>query len=172
MWRHYFGPGVHIIGVDIEEACRAYNTDDVTIHIGDQANREFWDGLDLPPLDIVIDDGGHEAHQQIPTLEALLPKLNPGGVYLCEDVAGTENPFHSYVSGLSRSLNDFGTKIDNYRRVPHPFQQTVDSIHMYPYVTVIERRDHALPELAAERHGTVWQPFYQPGETPDVSLVD
>jgi hypothetical protein len=39
------------------------------------------------------------------------------------------------------------------------FQALVDSIHSYPFVTVIERRDAALAELVAPKHGTQWEPF-------------
>jgi hypothetical protein len=38
MWRHYFGDGARLYGVDIEEACRAYEADDVRVFIGDQAD--------------------------------------------------------------------------------------------------------------------------------------
>ena len=53
--------------------------------IGDQGDPAFWRSAlpAIPRIDVVIDDGGHEPNQQIVTLEALLPHMNPGGVYLC-----------------------------------------------------------------------------------------
>ncbi|MDP9257299.1 MAG: hypothetical protein M3Q31_12175, partial [Actinomycetota bacterium] len=42
MWRSCFGPGCHVHGVDIQEACRAYEGEGVSIHIGDQADPAFW----------------------------------------------------------------------------------------------------------------------------------
>jgi hypothetical protein len=60
----------------------------------------------VPTLDIVIDDGGHEPEQQIASLEELLPFLQPGGAYFCEDVHGMYNEFASYVHGLGHKLND------------------------------------------------------------------
>ena len=64
----------------------------IHVLIGDQADRTFWRRMiahgTLPPLDIVIDDGGHTPDQQRVTLEELLPHIRPGGVYVCEDIHG------------------------------------------------------------------------------------
>jgi hypothetical protein len=160
LWRQYLGPRVHVYGVDIEPACKVYEGPETRVYIGDQADPAFWARFvaEVPPLDIVIDDGGHETHQQIATLEALLPHLRPGGVYLCEDIHYTGNAFHSYVNGLSRQLHATGS-LTSHNFPPTAFQQAVASIHTYPFVTVIERRLHPLAVLEAPRHGTEWQPF-------------
>ena len=112
--------------------------------------------MEVPTLDIVVDDGGHQAHQQRATLEALLPHLRPGGVYLCEDVHGRLNPFLDYVHNLSRSLHTFHW--DGAGVEPTEFQQWVDSIHLYSFVVVVEKRAQRLEHLPSERHGTEWQP--------------
>ena len=54
----------------------------IKVFIGDQADRKFWSQFrrEVPILDLVIDDGGHEPEQQIVSLEELLPHLRPGGV--------------------------------------------------------------------------------------------
>jgi hypothetical protein len=46
-----------------------------SIHIGDQGDREFWRAFRerVPPVDVLIDDGGHQPEQQIVTLEEMLP---------------------------------------------------------------------------------------------------
>jgi hypothetical protein len=168
MWRDYFGPKATIYGVDIEPDCRVYEKDGVKIFIGDQADHSFWREFrrQVPALDIVIDDGGHRAEQQIVSLEELLPFLRPGGVYLCEDVHGADNQFASHVGGLSRKLNEWsaggGSPDDDDRRIVcdcTPFQSAVGSIHLYPFVTVIERNAAPVTELRAPKHGTQWQPF-------------
>src|SRR5690349_20995738 len=109
MWRHFFGPGCHIHGIDIEEACREYEGPGTTIHIGDQADRAFWARFRraVPDVDVFIDDGGHEPEQQMVTLEEMLPHLRPGGVYVCEDVHGVGNGFAAFVQSLSDALNAF-----------------------------------------------------------------
>ena len=168
MWRDYFGPQCHIIGVDIEPACKVYEREGVTIIIGDQSSRDFWTQFkrDVPPLDIIIDDGSHVPEMQIVTLEELLPHLNPGGIFICEDIHGTLNPFAGYVAGLSQTLNacDHGgdNLQDNERRVVYKasaVQSAIRSVHFYPFVTVVERNSQALLELICPKHGTEWQPF-------------
>jgi hypothetical protein len=161
MWRAYFGPNCHVYGVDIEPACRAYADEGIEILIGDQGNPQFWgEFVDLvPTIDIVIDDGSHRPADQIITLEALLSRIRPGGVYICEDVHTPLNEFHDYVNHLSRNLHDFGTGDTTFRRHPTTFQRGVHSIHLYPFVIVIERRDRSLDLLEAPKHGTQWQPF-------------
>jgi hypothetical protein len=162
MWKDYFGPGCRIYGIDIEPACRAYEDDQVRIFIGDQADPGFWRDFieEVPAIDIVIDDGGHRTPQQIATLEALLGRIRPGGVYLCEDAHNPTNPFHDYVDGLSRNLHEMKRGQTEHGRRPTDFQQMVHSIHLYPFVTVIERRAEPLESLGSTRHGTEWQPFY------------
>jgi 23S rRNA U2552 (ribose-2'-O)-methylase RlmE/FtsJ len=155
MWRDYFGPRATIYGVDIEPACRAYERGGVKVFIGDQADRSFWRELKshVSTVDIVIDDGGHQAEQQIVSLEELLPILSPGGVYLCEDIHNF-NRFASYVHGLAHKLNVLGPNGETTA-----FQKAVNSIHLYPFITVIEKNKAALTYLQAEKRGTEWQPF-------------
>jgi hypothetical protein len=161
MWHSYFGDQAHVYGVDIAPECRSYEGPRTRVFIGDQSDPEFWDRFvrEVPKIDIIIDDGGHQASQQIPTLEALLPHLRPGGVYLCEDVQGNFHAFHDYVDGLSRNLHAMGPVGENGTVLPTQFQRVIDSVHLYPFITVIERRADALDHLSAPKHGTEWQPF-------------
>lgn len=162
MWRDYFGPECHVYGVDIEPACRAYENDSVSIFIGDQGDPAFWRELvdKVPRIDVVIDDGSHVPAHQIVTLEALLPRIQPGGVYLCEDVLHPTNEFHDYVNGLARNLHWMGLSDAPNQHRPTDFQHAVHSIHLYPYVTVVEVRSDAIDMLEAPKHGTEWQPFF------------
>ena len=85
MWREYFGPRCYIYGVDINPACKVYESDRTRVFIGDQSDREFWKQFRdaVPHLDVAIDDGGHEPQQQRVSFEELMPHLRPGGVYIC-----------------------------------------------------------------------------------------
>lgn len=170
MWANYFGAGVHVYGVDTEPACMRYETGAMKIFIGDQADRGFWTRFReaVPILDIVIDDGGHLPIQQTVSLQELVPHLQPGGVYLCEDITGSANEFASYVQQLTHQLNDYGNVTqdlsDNERRLVSKsteFQSSIHSIHFYPFVAVIEKRSNPLEELVAPKHGTIWEPFLQ-----------
>ncbi len=160
MWKAYFGPQCQVYGVDIEEACRTYDGERTKVFIGDQADREFWQKFrkEVPNVDILIDDGGHAPEQQIVTLEEILPHLRPGGVYLCEDILGTQNRFAAYMNGLAAGLNAFTPGSDS-EISPSAFQRSICSIHLYPFVAVIEKSCHPVEKLSAVKHGTQWQPF-------------
>ncbi|MEP6730464.1 MAG: class I SAM-dependent methyltransferase [bacterium] len=162
MWADYLGPRATIYGVDIEEACRAYEGGQLRVHIGDQADREFWRKFrqSVPQLDVVVDDGGHTPKQQIVTLEELLPYLRPGGVYLGEDVHGIHHELAAYAAGLVSHFNAAEQKAGELlAATPTAFQKAVYSIHFYPYVLVIERTDAPVEQFSAPKHGTEWQPF-------------
>ena len=167
MWRSYFGDQCAIYGVDIEPACKAYEADGVRVLIGDQADRGFWRRVrgEVPTLDVVIDDGGHQPAQQRISLEEMLPHLRPGGVYICEDIATDTNEFAVYVSRLTLALHQARMVVsddDDTRRITSPttaWQSSIASIHTYPFAVVIERNEAPVDELVAPKHGTKWQPF-------------
>jgi hypothetical protein len=166
MWRHYFGPGSQVSGIDIETSCLSYKTQGISIYIGDQADRGFWKRFrgEAPAVDVLIDDGGHSREQQRITLEEMLPQLRPGGVYLCEDVCGVNNAFAAYAQKLVDLLNAIGGMPPHESDggngfIATPFQRMVHSIHFYPFVIVIERTDFPVDRLRSPKHGTEWQPF-------------
>lgn len=163
LWREYFGSECHVYGVDIEPACRSYAGERVDIIIGDQASSAFWDTFAerVPAFDVFIDDGGHTPEQQMVTLEFVLGRLRPGGVYICEDVHGIDNRFTAFASGLVDELNHFAVvDEDGLQSSASPIQRIVQSIHFYPYVLVIEAHADEIDGLRSERRGTEWQPFY------------
>ena len=167
MWRQHLGPGCRVIGVDIEPACRAYAADGVDIFIGDQADAGFWAETlaQLPPLNVVIDDGGHKAHQQIASFESILPAMAPGGVYLCEDLHQRGNGFVQYLMALSDHL--YAGQISRRTTPPGTTSPTsgpakwIASIHFYPYMAVIQRTSSPPENWVSEKHGTQWEPFLQ-----------
>lgn len=171
MWRQVFGAGCRVYGVDIEPSCRAYERDNVHILIGDQGDRKFWQTIrqEVPPLDIVIDDGGHLPDQQIVTLEESLPLLKPGGVFLCEDIQHPLNRFLLYLAGFAGRLNASDPYLDGPEGPTVPangLQNLVKSVTIYPYVAVVETRDQPIGRLTAPRRGSQWQPFYENRDSP------
>lgn len=162
MWRHYFGKDCLVHGIDIQKECKAYENSYTTIHIGDQADRAFWKRFRqaVPVVDVLIDDGGHEPDQQMVTLEETLPHIRPGGVYICEDIHGNTNRFTAFAHALANELNAFEQEPQQeLASTPTPFQSDIDSVHLYPFVAVIEKRSAPLTRFVAPRHGTKWQPF-------------
>lgn len=155
MWREYLGPRSRVTGIDVEPACKAYDGDRISVVIGDQGDPAFWQRFlaEAGPIDAVIDDGSHRSVDQICTLRALLPRLRPGGVYLCEDVVGTNNEFARFVDGFTRNLDayDGGDKSNTT-----PFQRGIASVHRYPYVTVVERTHASVGRFEGVERGTAW----------------
>ncbi len=162
MWRSYFGNKCVIFGIDIQNECKSYEKEGVNIHIGDQADRNFWKKFvqEVIKIDIVIDDGGHTTEQQIVTFEEVFPYISPGGLYLCEDIQGSGNNFLDYMQGIQKQLNYSNpTKDNNFKCITNYLQKTVKSIHIYPYVVVIEKNLTNVDLLAAPKQGTKWEPF-------------
>lgn len=93
----------------------------MTITLGDQGNRSFWQDVKrtLPPLDIFVDDGGHSMRQQIVTFEEMFPHVKDGGTYLCEDT------HTSYWPKLEGGYRKEGTWIEYSKKF-------VDTIHLGP----------------------------------------
>jgi len=162
MWRSYFGDQCMIHGVDIEKACKAYENEYTEIHIGDQEDSGFWEVFreKANRLDIIIDDGGHTPNQQRVTLEEMLPHLNFGGVYICEDIHGDLNSFTRYATELVDGLNHYDPLPgEDHASDVSALQQSVHSIHFYPYALVIEKNHKPIRKLVSPKRGTQWQPF-------------
>jgi len=124
MWREYFSSDAHIIGMDVDPACREMEKEGFEIWIGDQADRGFWATFkqNHRNLDIVLDDGGHTMEQQLVTFQELFPILNDGGVYLCEDTHS------SYLNAFQGGLRRQGTFIEKVKSM-------IDDIHTWYYHT-------------------------------------
>jgi hypothetical protein len=157
MWRHYFGPQAKLFGVDINPNCKQFEEPGVQIFIGDQGDRGFLKSLasSLPPIDILIDDGGHTMQQQIRTFEALYPIVQPHGVYLCEDLCTSywrefgggfqrRGTFIEYSKNFVDALHAWHTRQPRRFSVSD-FTRSAHSVHYYDSVVVIEKRPMAPP---------------------------
>lgn len=158
MWRNFLSAEIH--GVDIDPACKRFEQPGTVIHIGDQEDRSFWATFrkDVPPLDIVIDDGGHNERQQLTAWRELCWHLNPGGVYIVEDVE--PNAFLREAMLMMTMLQPsepFSRNMkDDERSIVMPaahFQAHFASIHTYPGMVVLERTPSPIKEFVATRKG-------------------
>jgi Cephalosporin hydroxylase. len=90
MWKSFLGERCTVFGVDNDERCTRFADPDNNIHvvIGDQGDPVFLRKLMevLPTVDVLIDDGGHMASQQITTFLECYDKISENGVYICEDL--------------------------------------------------------------------------------------
>ena len=156
MWRSYFGPQAHIVGVDIKPECARFAEPGTDVVIGDQADPATHRGLRerYGTFDIVVDDGGHRSEQQITTFLEIYPALAPGGTYLVEDV------HTSYIPGWGGGLRRPGTFIEFAKQIvdqqyawygPIPglhgdeLTRTAFGLHFYDSMVVIEKRELEVP---------------------------
>jgi hypothetical protein len=85
-WERYLSQA-EIIGVDCDAACLAHRSARSEVLLGDVGDGEFLAVLaGRGPFGIVIDDGSHLPTHQQNCLTALWPAVQPGGVYVIEDL--------------------------------------------------------------------------------------
>lgn len=157
LWKSYFGSNARIYGIDINPECKKFEEENITVIIGSQSDREFLRQVitKIPPIDILIDDGGHTMRQQIVTFEELFKHISPNGIYLCEDLHTSYmieyggghrrmGTFIEYSKSLIDQLNAFHTEQRSLQ--PNAFTTSVDSMHFYDSVLVIEKRSRKKPQ--------------------------
>lgn len=146
MWAAYF-PNSRITGVDIDHDCKKNYGDRIQVVIGDQADREFLDGLGT--FDIIIDDGGHTMKQQKTSLDVLWGHLHPGGVYVLEDLEtsywpkfggayGRKDTTMEMLKGLVDNLNWRGIDYDRAEKARKRLLNLgIESMHFYPSLCLL-----------------------------------
>ena len=161
MWKEYFVNKAEIWGIDIEPDCKNYEQDGVRVFIGDQSDPSFLRKITKQDknIDILIDDGSHLPRHQIISFEEIFKEMNPGGVYICEDVHGIHNEFLDYVHGLNKRICGMESTEDKSLIPANDLQKWVKAIHVYPYCIVIEKSDAKTDHLLCTRKGTEWQPY-------------
>mmetsp|Transcript_15539 Transcript_15539/g.38997 ORF Transcript_15539/g.38997 Transcript_15539/m.38997 type:complete len:336 (-) Transcript_15539:119-1126(-) len=88
----------------------------INVVTGDQGNRTTlarWINQTGGRFDMIVDDGGHYNDQVMVSFEELWPELNPGGLYVMEDL---------HVGRSVRYDTPYGK---NYTNVPSDFVQSV-----------------------------------------------
>lgn len=87
MWYEYFSKAL-IYGLDIDDKS-CYNNDRVSCGILDQSKDDHLDYFAKninTKFDIILDDGSHHLRDQQLTFYYFLDLLNPGGIYVIEDL--------------------------------------------------------------------------------------
>lgn len=137
MWQDVMGQGCHVFGIDINRATTKFANYRTTVTIGDQADPQMWHYFfanAVPQLDLLIDDGGHEAHQMVVTLQQVFPHLSPGGYIAIEDIHG-QHYVNSFFFPAATSLSSWAQ------------QGHVSSVHVYPYLLIARKADPRQPIL-------------------------
>jgi hypothetical protein len=180
MWKHYFGDKAKIYGMDINPTCKEVEEENITIMIGSQSDRNFLKRVlnEIPPIDILIDDGGHTMLQQIVTFEELFGHVKSDGIYLCEDIHTSywkrfgggykrRGSFIEYSKNLIDELNAYHSIQKSFRATS--FTSSVNSMHYYDSVLVIEKRPRE--KSFASQTGTIRIPFHKEQNLKGFELI-
>ena len=166
MWKDYFGDKARIYGIDINPRCKEFEEENVQILIGSQSDRTFLRQVrsTIPPVDILIDDGGHTMKQQIVTFEELFGHVKNDGVYLCEDTHTSywvnygggykrRGTFMEYTKNFIDEINAYHSTQKRHRVTD--FTKTVNSIHFHDSMVIIEKQERDKPYEDAKGHFTL-----------------
>ena len=158
MWRDYFGPKAKIYGIDINPRCKELEEENTEIFIGSQSDRKFLASIKnkIPPIDILIDDGGHTMRQQIVSFEELFDHVKSDGIYLCEDLHTSY--WLNFGGGYKRNgtFIEYSKNFIDYLNAYHSeqkklkvseFTKSVNSIHYYDSIIVIEKAKREKPHV-------------------------
>lgn len=173
MWKEYFGDKAKIYGIDINPLCKNLEEENIKIFIGSQTDRKFLNEVisSIPPIDILIDDGGHTMQQQIVSFEELFYKIKDDAVYLCEDChtaywykfgggykrLGT---FIEYSKNWIDYLNAYHSK--SWRLKVNKFTKSASSLHYYDSIVVVEKK-----KMTPPYHSTTGTPSFKMPEDKD-----
>lgn len=170
MWSDYLGPKAKITGVDINPKVKRFDKirPNVNVVIGDQADGAVLTALaeEHGPFDVVIDDGGHTARQQINSFNGIYGSVSERGVYLCEDTHTSylpkfqdAGPGKTMIEHAKRLVDEMHAlyQADGLRRFAQRmheregeiamtrFAATTFSIQFYDSVIVFEKRPRSEP---------------------------
>jgi hypothetical protein len=129
MWKAVLGPSSYAYGLDINPAAQKFADARTTIVVGDQGDGNmwlhFWTHV-TTTVDVLIDDGSHEAHHMSMALHQAFPHLNPGGFVAIEDIHGQHYTQDFYWPAAN--------SIHNWQA-----QGLVESVSLWPFLLVVKR---------------------------------
>ncbi|MEV4255935.1 class I SAM-dependent methyltransferase, partial [Spirillospora sp. NPDC049652] len=152
MWKRYFHRG-QIFGIDIFDKS-VLDEPRITTLVADQNDpRQMHDLAERHgPFDVIIDDGSHVNRHVRTAFHALYPHLNPGGVYVIEDLwtafcpgFGGQDTRHP---GPGTSLHLVRDLVDSIQYEEHPdgpsagpdsVAATTTGLHVYHNIAFIEK---------------------------------
>ncbi|MFN0201556.1 MAG: class I SAM-dependent methyltransferase [Bacteroidia bacterium] len=180
MWKDYFGDKAKIYGIDVNPKCKELEEENIKIFIGSQSDRNFLREVkkQIPPIDIFIDDGGHTMQQQIVSYEELFDYVKEDGVYLCEDLHTSYWLKHGGGHKRMGTFIEYSKNFIDYLHAHHStqsslkvndFTRSVDSIHYYDSIIVVEKRKRPAPHH--EKTGVASFEWEKPKSSPMMGMI-
>lgn len=167
-WREYFGPKAKIFAIDIDPDCKKFETENTKIFIGSQEDAEFLEKVkkEIPPIDILLDDGGHTMKQQIVTFNTMFDHVKENGIYACEDTHTSYFP--EYGGGLKKSktfiefcknhideLHGWYALPKDEKEMKTKITSSVWGIHFYDSIVLYIKRKFEKPYAISKGYETV-----------------
>lgn len=118
-WEEYFYNS-NVIGIDINQDCKIYESGKIKIEIGDQTDENFlnWVCSKHGPFDLIIDDGSHMNEHMLLSFKYLFKNLKNQGVYVIEDVVCSYWP-------------EFGGGLKSEKSVVENFKNRIDEVNFF-----------------------------------------
>lgn len=129
LWKEYF-PNANIVGIDIDETCKRFESENVIIEIGSQYDGDFLKKIieKHGEFDMILDDGSHMNEHVIFSFKNLFSSVKSNGVYIVEDCCTSywshyggerfgKNTIMEYFKGLSDEVNFFGELTENFHNL-------------------------------------------------------
>jgi predicted O-methyltransferase YrrM len=104
MWDEYFGPESVLTAADISIVFDKAPFPRWNFVESDATKPTFLDALGDRMFDVIIDDASHMPTDQIATRDLLLPRMNPGGLYIIEDILWLDQTRHEFEGAEIRDL--------------------------------------------------------------------
>lgn len=119
LWDEYFGPECTLVGADIKmcfDTSRFPRWKFIEI---DATIPKFAEAASEYRFDVVIDDASHDPNHQEITRNMLLPLMNPGGLYIIEDILDLEGTKHRLAGAEIRDLRGKKNRFDDVLVIYH-----------------------------------------------------
>jgi Cephalosporin hydroxylase len=150
MWKDYLGLEAKIVGIDIDPACKAHESENIEVFIGSQDDQALIGQVleKYPRPDVVLDDGSHMMPHMIRSFELLYDHVAPRGVYIVEDTHTCYWPEYehglkqlgSFMEFAKDRLDDINAAHSRNALPVSSFTRTTDAICCYDSMVVFERR--------------------------------
>ena len=154
IWHKYFTNLNKMYAVDINENCKSLEKilPNTTIFIGDQGNKSFLKMLtnNIDDIDILLDDGGHQFHQQINSFKFLFKKIKEGGLYLIED---THSSYDNYANLHPKDNVYNGGRYKSNTTIEF-FKKLVDELTAWSFI-----KEHGMCPLSGKPKASSWLEF-------------